>query len=523
MEVNFKKMSLDEIKPYIIKFYIEENLSMEVAAKKLNISRDMFMRRCKSLNIKKSKDQIYSQIKQTNLNRYGVSNISMLDSTKEKIKTNMLNKTGYSNPSKNPEVIKKIQNKRKSKIEQIKLKTKTTWNNKSKQELDNITITRQKTNLDKYGVKHTSQLNEVKSKISLGLHNYHINKHSGDNKDIFNILRNKEALKEAIIKIPYIERNIPNCSNILNTSPSNLCFWLRYHNLYDDITFNKYRSSYELEILNFIKTIYTNNIITNYKFHNKYELDIFIPNKNIGIEFNGMYYHQTRFKGNNYHQDKSLYFKDNNIFILHIYEWEWTDLSMQQKIKDRIKQLLCSNKTVIYARNCEVKIIDASIANEFMDNYHLQNKLNSSINIGLYHNNDLTQVMCFSKARFNNEGIELTRSCILPNYKIIGGSEKLFKYFINKYKPKTVISFCNIDKFTGNVYERLGMKLLNITPPNYWYVNCNTYDIKSRYQCRKDIISKNDTRTEEEIMNSMNYFKLEDAGNYKYVWSNKLI
>lgn len=41
----------------------------------------------------------------------------------------------------------------------------------------------------------------------------------------------------------------------------------------------------------------------------------------------------------------------------------------------------------------------------------------------------------------------------------------MFKYFTSTYEVESVISYCDYSKFTGEVYEQIGMKLVRQTPP----------------------------------------------------------
>ena len=55
------------------------------------------------------------------------------------------------------------------------------------------------------------------------------------------------------------------------------------------------------------------------------EIDIYIPELNLGIEVNGDYYHSTIFKDKNYHFDKSNLCRNKNIRLIHIQEYLWKD------------------------------------------------------------------------------------------------------------------------------------------------------------------------------------------------------
>lgn len=98
-------------------------------------------------------------------------------------------------------------------------------------------------------------------------------------------------------------------------------------------------SKKESELLQFLESIYTKEIFHNYK--NKtaiypYELDFYLPELKLGIEYNSLYYHSLE-KGNTetYHLMKSLLCRDKNIRLIHIYEFE--DFEQQkQLLKDLI-------------------------------------------------------------------------------------------------------------------------------------------------------------------------------------------
>ena len=99
---------------------------------------------------------------------------------------------------------------------------------------------------------------------------------------------------------------------------------------------NKYTSIKEKELVDFIKSIYdgvileniTNIVISKNRF---YELDIYLPDLNLAFDFNGIYWHSSKFKDPYYHQRKMLKCYDAGVQLIHIYENYW------DKEKDIIK------------------------------------------------------------------------------------------------------------------------------------------------------------------------------------------
>ena len=92
----------------------------------------------------------------------------------------------------------------------------------------------------------------------------------------------------------------------------------------------------EKELFDYISSIHNGEIIENYR--DGLEIDIYLPKLNIGFEFNGNYWHSDLFKEKNYHLDKTNYFNEKDIRIIHIYEYEWdNDVNI---IKNNIKNIL---------------------------------------------------------------------------------------------------------------------------------------------------------------------------------------
>ena len=249
----------------------------------------------------------------------------------------------------------------------------------------------------------------------------------------------------------------------------------------------------EIEIKEYIQSL-TDTEITKPKMldigdggRNK-EIDIFMESKNLGIEYNGSVYHASKGavysnKPKLYHRDKFLAAKEQGIHLISIFDVDWN--TNADKIKMYLKSLLVDNKK-IFARKCEIKSVDRKIANEFTDKYHLQGHARlSSINYGLYYNDELLSVMSFGRLRLQKteEGqFELHRYCVKDGYTIVGGANKLLKAFEREHNPKYLLSFSDNDYFMGGIYDKLGFTNDGqSTPRYYWFYH--TEEIK-REKCQ---------------------------------------
>ena len=330
--------------------------------------------------------------------------------------------------------------------------------------------------------------------------------------------------------LDYLNKNkspkLIDISKDLNIPYSTASFFINEFNLKDYVDYDSSRlETYFKEFLDKYSIEYIQNDRMQIK---PKELDFYIPKVNLAIEINDTASHNSTLSFRNtsnirpydYHFNKTQLAKEKGIHLIHIFEYEMMDKDKYNKITSYIKSILDIDTTRIYARNCEVKEISSKEAREFLDTHHFQNYASSSIKLGLYYKNELVEVMTFGKPRFNkNYEYELIRLCTSSSYKVIGGSQKLFKYFLNKYNPKSIISYCDVSKFTGDVYEKLGFTLVEYTQPNYvWtnYVNTFPRYLTQKHKLKEMFNDLEEGYTEDSAMMSHGYVKIYDCGNAKY-------
>ena len=274
-------------------------------------------------------------------------------------------------------------------------------------------------------------------------------------------------------------------------------------------------SKLEIEIVNFIKTFYLGEIITNSKdIIPPMELDIYVPSLNLAIEFNGGYWHSEKFKDRNYHLLKYNLCKEKGIRLISI--WEWEILKDKEKIKNFIKNIIIK-KTKLGARKLQIKEVSIKEQREFLDVNHLQGYVPCSLALGLYLNDELIQIMTLRAKDKKNKVFEIGRLATKVGYSVIGGAERLFKNLLSLIDYEEIISYNNMDKFTGEVYERLGLTFENITIPYGWIRN-NVY--LPRYSTQKNkLIQKgfDKNKSESEIMRDEGFSKIYLTGVQKFI------
>ena len=275
-------------------------------------------------------------------------------------------------------------------------------------------------------------------------------------------------------------------------------------------------SSSQNEIVDFIKTFNLDLIENDRSTFGDSEIDIFIPSKKIGIEYNGLYWHSSEFKEKNYHLNKTIKANKNKINLIHIFEDEW--VYKKNIVKSIITHKLGVTPEKIYSRKCDIRLVNKKEKRDFLNKNHIQGDCPTNINIGLYFNDELVSLMCFGfRSILKVSDMEMIRFCNKLNTNVIGSFSKLLKNFIKNNEPKKIISYCDKRWGDGGVYLKNGFKLIKDTIPNYFYIINKKRESRYKYQKHKlKSLGFNCIGTEEEIMKNNNYYRIYDCGNKKY-------
>jgi hypothetical protein len=166
---------------------------------------------------------------------------------------------------------------------------------------------------------------------------------------------------------------------------------------------------------------------------------------------------------------------------------------------------------------------------DFLDKNHIQGFINSKIRMGLFYNGELVSLMIFGYQRKSMGSIgkenvyEMLRFCNKLNTSVIGGADKLFKYFVNTYKPVEVISYADRSWSLGDLYFKLGFNLVHKTGPNYYYIVDGIR--KHRFNFRKDKLVRegfDPCKSEHDIMLERDIFRIYDSGSLKFSYTNRV-
>lgn len=406
---------------------------------------------------------------------------------------------------------------------------------------DLIKIVSEQTCIEKYGIKSYRNLNSYKENLSEKIRNNW--KQKGYKENIS--LKVKENYKNKTLKEKEIKNNnIKKAMSLLPEEKRNhwiffskekkdlICQHIsegrkKYYqkavkeNIINFIVDGHCCSHKEKEVEDFIKSLgfkiqsNVRNLIKTKDGKIK-ELDIYIPEKKVAIEFDGVYWHSDKFSYPNAHLEKTELCEDLGIRLIHILDYYWN--TKKDICKDIIKAALGKLEIKIHARKCEVKEIDNKTYKDFLNKYHIQGEVNSSIRYGLFYKNELVQCVGLGKSRFKKDEIELHRMCSKNNIQVLGGFSKLLKHC----KQKHIVSYIDRYIYNGKSYEKSGWKFLKYTKPSYMYFKNNRLYNRMKFQkfkLSKILENYDPSKTEFENMDANKYLRIYDCGTIKVEWN----
>lgn len=288
-------------------------------------------------------------------------------------------------------------------------------------------------------------------------------------------------------------------------------------------------SNAENEVADFVESLGL-TIIRNDRqvMNNHQELDIFIPEKNFAIEYNGLYWHtEEKGKGKNYHAGKVSACRDNGISLFMIWEDDWLyrksivkrALASRLGYLDKLSILdgFSDTNRRVNARSCKIKEVTYKVAKEFHDKNHIQGGDRSSHYIGLFHLGELCALL--NIARNGND-----REYLISRYSsrgiVRGGFSKLIRYAEKNMEIDRWITFADSSFSDGGLYEKLGFVIDSYIRPDYSYLVGRNRKHKFGYRLKRfksdETLIYLPNHTESELAKTNGLDRVWDCGKIRY-------
>jgi len=361
-----------------------------------------------------------------------------------------------------------------------------------------IKTLKDQTMISKYGVAHNLQREDVKEKLRAPKVPIEIHDKLSD---------------YSWMKTEYVDnqRSAADISNDLKVHYTTVIDYCRKHEF--RIRKHSKYSVEERQISQYLNELGIDHETNDRSVLKNLEFDILIRDKHIAIEMNGVRWHAydpnfknpegLKLEDPNRHLQKSKLAADLGIFLIHVTDLEWNN--KREIIKSLLKDNLGLSKK-INAVNYNIKNISKEIAQQFLETNHIQGSSNSSIQLGLYLNNELYMVLTAYKSNIGDNSIIVDRICAKLDIDIMNGPEHLINYLTQNINYKIFIH-CDIQKSNGSEFNQIGLNLTAISNPNYFWTDM------------KRIISKEEA-TSTEFIKKLKYFDpmLNEEQN---MWNNK--
>lgn len=180
------------------------------------------------------------------------------------------------------------------------------------------------------------------------------------------------------------------------------------------------------------------------------ELDIFIPSKNIAIEYNGTYFHSTERYDKNYHLDKTTRCEEKGIRLIHLPDYEW--LEKNEAVKNWIQIQLGNND---HPTTSSIEEVDQNDARKFfINNWYGEFNFNCTHCFKLedtYATVLATEDFC----------VELLQFCGSPYHVCL-----ILEHIKQNYAPNVISTSLDRSKYNSTIALCMGFdELVETTPP----------------------------------------------------------
>lgn len=293
-----------------------------------------------------------------------------------------------------------------------------------------------------------------------------------------------------------------------------------------------YSSSAEREIVSILESLGEKVIAGNRSLLRGGELDIYFPERNIAIEFNGLYWHSLGMNGKtkSYHYDKYKKCQDLGVQLFQIWEDDWKHRK-NIVIKSLLNKLSIVDESLIrsvlpdlefrekeYGRKTIVEEIPFVEAKDFLNENHIQGFSSGTHYLSLK-NRALETVACMVLKKNSTGEFEISRYATDRN--VIGGFTKILKYAERHLSIEKFVTFSDNCISDGALYRNNGFTLDKTLAPDYNYVVKGKREHKFGYRISKfkqdASLLYEDGMTERELAELNKIKRIYDAGKIRWI------
>jgi hypothetical protein len=279
-----------------------------------------------------------------------------------------------------------------------------------------------------------------------------------------------------------------------------------------------YRSKPEIEIDDYIKSLGQNTVPGSYEVTPPYQIDIYVPDKKVGIEYHGLYWHSSeQQKDRCYHLKKSIQAEKRGVRLIQIFEDEWK--FQKDIVKSRLRQIMGVQGKSYGARECDLIEVDPVQRKEFYEKNHIQGDVPAQAAYGLVKDGEIVACMSFGRRWTatsipDDEGCELLRFAAIGS--IPGGASRLLKAWMEKNPGVSLLSYADRRWSNGGLYRSLGFAQIGESSPACWYVEDGRRVSPKHYRRILENIENEEDKSSKEILEELGVLHIYDCGSLKF-------
>lgn len=248
------------------------------------------------------------------------------------------------------------------------------------------------------------------------------------------------------------------------------------------------------------------------------EIDIYLPDHKLGIEFNGVYWHtEQNGKHSSYHYDKWNSAVKAGIQLIQIWEDDYTrsPTLIQNMLMHKTGKSMVGK---VFARNTTIHTISTQTARSFLDSHHIQGFASGSYYLSL---RDTTDAVIAVLVLRKEAGGTLNIIRYATSKNVVGGFTKLLKNAEILYRPDRFVTFSDNCVSDGGLYLNNGFIVDKEIAPDYRYVVNNIRQHKFGYRLKRfrddPSLMWQENLTEKELADLNNLPRIWDAGKIRWV------
>ena len=249
------------------------------------------------------------------------------------------------------------------------------------------------------------------------------------------------------------------------------------------------------------------------------EIDIFLPQYSLGIEYCGLYWHGEGRKNNGYHKEKLDAATAKGIALLQVFEDEW--LNKPRIVKSIIAHKLGMGQSV-GARKLRLVKVEWNKAKEFFDYTHMAGAGSpASFCYALVNDiGGIIQAMSVGQNRYQGGGLEIYRMSSFPGIRVVGGVSRLLSAVRKEHPGVRVTTYADLRWGSGAGYGKVGFVRDGVTRPGYyWAKGLTRYSrvVMQKHKLHTILKIFDPELSEAENCRINGYWRVFDCGHSKWV------